>query len=333
MELTAEQKELIERICRLKQEKQAIVLCHNYQRPEIYEVADAVGDSLELCKKARVASARMIIFSGVYFMAESAAILNPSRKVVIPARDAGCALSDMITAEALRKRKIEYPDAGVVCYVNSTAAVKAESDICCTSSNAVQVVRSLPQKRILFVPDKNLAKFVAERVPEKEIIPWEGYCPIHERLSAEYLLRARAAHPEAIIIAHPECTDEVRAIADYVVSTSGMLKVAEESTATEFIITTECGMVQRLKRDLPHKKFFTVCSVCFDMKKNTLENIEQALITEQHEILIPADVRARALVAFERMFAVADGLPSMAAEAAIAKGKRHAVTALPVAVL
>lgn len=306
VELTELQKQSIARIRRLKAEKQAIILCHNYQRPEIYEVADFVGDSLELCRKARETQARLIIFSGVYFMAESAALLNPERKVVIPARDAGCALSDMITAEALRARKYEYPDAAVVCYVNSTAAVKAESDICCTSSNAVQIARSLPNRRILFVPDKNLARFVAEKLPEKEIIPWDGFCPIHERLSPEYLLRARAAHPNAKIIAHPECTDEVRAIADYVVSTSGMLKVAEESAATEFIITTECGMVQRLKKDLPHKKFFTVCSVCFDMKKNTLENIEWALKNEQHEIIIPADIRARALRAFERMFAVTD---------------------------
>lgn len=298
--------DLVSRIRRLKEEKQAVILCHNYQRPEIYEVADFVGDSLELCRKAQTAHARMIVFSGVYFMAESAAILNPSMKVVIPAKDAGCALSDMITPEALRRKKYEYPDAAVVCYVNSTAAVKAESDICCTSSNVVDVVRSVPQQRVLFVPDKNLASFVAKQVPEKEIIPWDGFCPIHQRLSADYLLRAKQLHPNAKVIAHPECTDDVREIADYVVSTSGMMKVAKESEATEFICTTECGMIQRMKRAMPEKKFYTVCSVCFDMKKNTLENIEEALLTEQHEIIIPEPIRAKAYRAFERMFAVSN---------------------------
>jgi quinolinate synthase len=296
--------DLVFRIRRLKEEKQAVILCHNYQRPDIYEVADFIGDSLELCRKAQTTRARMIVFSGVYFMAESAAILNPSMKVVIPAKDAGCALSDMITPDALRRKKYEYPDAAVVCYVNSTAAVKAESDICCTSSNAVDVVRSVPQQRVLFVPDKNLANFVAKQVPEKEIIPWDGFCPIHQRLSADYLLKAKQLHPNAKIIAHPECTDDVRDIADYVVSTSGMMKVAKESEATEFICTTECGMIQRMKREMPEKKFYTVCSVCFDMKKNTLENIEEALITEQHEILIPEPIRMKAYKAFERMFAV-----------------------------
>lgn len=304
MEFTLAQHQCIERIRRLKKEKQALILCHNYQRPEIYEVADFIGDSLELCRKAKDTNSRMIVFSGVYFMAESAAILNPQRKVVIPAKDAGCALSDMITAEALQRRKYEYPDAGIVCYVNSTAAVKAQCDVCCTSSNAVDVIRAMPQKRILFVPDKNLANFVAQQVPEKEIIPWQGYCPIHQRLSPEYLLRAKGEHPNAKIIAHPECTEEVRAIADYVVSTSGMMKKAQESSATEFICTTECGMIQRMKREIPGKKFYTVCSVCFDMKKNTLEKIEEALLTEQHEIVIPENIRYRAARAFERMFEI-----------------------------
>lgn len=306
MELTRAEQELIGRIRRLKEEKQAIILCHNYQRPEIYEVADFVGDSLELCRKAKDMTARMIVFSGVYFMAESAAVLNPQMKVVVPSREAGCALSDMITAESLRRVKAEHPDAGVVCYVNSTAAVKAESDICCTSSNAVNIARSMPQKKLLFVPDRNLASFVAKQVPEKEIIPWDGYCPIHERLSKDYLLKAKQSHPQAKIIAHPECTEEVRNTADYVVSTSGMMKVAQESEAKEFICTTECGMVQRMKREIPGKKFYTVCSVCFDMKKNTLELIEESLQFERHEITVPEATAGRARLAFERMFAVTD---------------------------
>lgn len=306
LNLTPLQKKLIKSIKRLKEEKQAIVLCHNYQRPEIHEIADFVGDSLELCKKAKDTDAKLIVFCGVYFMAESAAILNQGRKVVIPVKDAGCALSDMITAGALRKEKAKHKDAAVVCYVNSSAEVKAESDVCCTSSNAVEIVRALPNKEILFVPDKNLARFVAKQVPEKKIIEWDGYCPIHQRLSKEYLLKAKEQHPNAKIIAHPECTQEVLAVADYVVSTSGMLKVARESDAQEFICTTECGMLSRLQRDLPQKKFFTVCSVCFDMKKITLEAVERSLRDEQYEIVILPNVCGKALSAFEKMFYITE---------------------------
>lgn len=313
MDLTCQQQDVASEIRELKKKKQAIILCHNYQRPEIYEVADFVGDSLELCRKARETDARMIIFSGVYFMAESAAVLNPAKKVVIPSKEAGCALSDMITADALRRKKAEFPDAAVVCYVNTTAAVKAESDICCTSSNAVKVTRSLPNRRIIFVPDRNLASFVAKQIPEKEIIPWDGYCPIHERLSAAYLVKAKAQHPNAKIIAHPECTPEVRDVADYVVSTSGMMSVAKADSATEFICTTECGMVQRMKKEIPGKKFFTVCSVCFDMKKNTLELIRDSLIIEQSEVRVPEPILSRAALAFERMFAATDERPNVLA--------------------
>lgn len=302
MELTQDQKRLIKSVMRLKKEKNAIILCHNYQRPEIYEVADFIGDSLELCRKAATVSAKIIVFSGVYFMAESAAVLNPGVKVLIPSRDALCALSDMITADALRREKRKYSDAAVVCYVNSSAEVKAESDVCCTSSNAVEIISRLPNKKILFVPDKNLANFVAKQVPEKEIIPWEGYCPIHERLTADYLLEAKRQRPHAKIIAHPECPKDVLEIADYVASTSGMLRVAAESDVKEFICTTECGMVSRLSRALPDKKFYTVCSVCFDMKKNTLELIEESLIKEQYEVKVPKNIAVKARRAFEKMF-------------------------------
>lgn len=318
MELTLKQRELIERITALKRAKGAILLCHNYQRPEIFEVADFIGDSLELCKKAQSAKARTILFSGVYFMAESAAILNPGSTVIVPSLDAGCALSDMITADALRAKKREYPNAAVVCYVNSSALVKAEADVCCTSANAAQIVRALPQKQILFVPDKNLAKFVQKKVPEKEIIAWDGYCPIHERLTPEYLMKAKELHPNAKIIAHPECTPEVQAVADYVVSTSGMMNIAQESSATEFICTTECGMIQRMIREIPGKKFYTVCSVCFDMKKNTLENILEALQEDKFKVEIPEEVRIRAYAAFEKMFAltaIPEAAPSPASSA------------------
>lgn len=308
MELTQDQKRLIKSILRLKKEKNAIILCHNYQRPEIYEVADFIGDSLELCRKAATVSAKIIVFSGVYFMAESAAVLNPGVKVLIPSRDAGCALSDMITADALRREKRKYPSAAVVCYVNSSAEVKAESDVCCTSSNAVEIVSALPNKKILFVPDKNLADFVAKQVKGKKVIPWDGYCPIHERLTADYLLEAKHQRPHAKIIAHPECPKDVLEIADYVASTSGMLRVARESEAKEFICTTECGMIQRLSRALPNKKFYTVCSVCFDMKKNTLELIEESLIKERYEVKVPKRVAVGARRAFERMFKMTESL-------------------------
>lgn len=278
------------------------MLCHNYQRSEVYEVADFTGDSLELCRRARETSARLIVFAGVYFMAESAAILNPDRKVVIPIKDAGCALSDMITVTALKKKKKEYPKAAVVCYVNSSAEVKAESDVCCTSSNAVEIVRAMPNKQILFVPDRNLANFVAKQVPEKEIIPWDGYCPIHQRLTKQHILDAKKNFPNAKVIAHPECIDEVRDMADYVTSTSGMMKIAKEDPANEFICITECGMIQRMRKEMPNKKFFTVCSLCFNMKKNTLESIEKAIITEQYEVKIPKAVQKKAYKAFQKMF-------------------------------
>lgn len=305
--LTQTHENLTTEIKRLKEEKRTLILCHNYQRPELYEVADFVGDSLELCLKARSAQARMIIFSGVYFMAESAAILNPGMKVVIPTRQAGCALADMITAQQLTQLKEQHPAAATVCYVNTSAAVKAESDVCCTSSNAVAIVRALPQKEIIFVPDKNLAHWVQQQIPEKRIIPWMGYCPIHERLTKDFILRAKQSHPYAKIIAHPECRPEVREIADHVVSTSGMLKVANESPAQEFITTTECGMVQRMKDVLPNKRFYSVCSVCFDMKKITLEGVLRSLQTEQDQVIVEPAIASRALAAFERMFSITHG--------------------------
>lgn len=295
---------LIAEIQRLKLEKGAIILAHNYQRSEIFEVADFIGDSLGLCQEAQKTHARLIVFSGVYFMAESAAILNPGKKVVIPDPESGCAMSDMITAESLRSFKRNHPGVPVVMYVNSTADVKAESDICCTSSNAVEVVRSLPDKRVIMAPDKNLAAYVAKRVPEKEIIAWDGYCPIHERLTLDYVLQSRARHPNAKLVAHPECPPEVIAAADYCCSTSKMIEVCSQDPAEEFVLMTECGMLQRLKKALPHKRFYTLCSLCFDMKKNTLEKIRDSLLYEVHEVIVPEPVRLAAARAFERMFAI-----------------------------
>lgn len=297
-------KSLVDQINQLKREKNALILVHNYQRPEIFEVADFIGDSLSLCQQARDTNADMIVFSGVYFMAESAAILNPDKKVVIPDSASGCAMSDMITADSLRDMKAKYPGVPVVTYVNSTAEVKAESDICCTSSNAVDVVESLPEKRIIMAPDRNLAAYVAKQLPGKEILAWDGYCPIHERLTLDYVEQSRRAHPEAKLIAHPECPEDVIEAADYCCSTSKMIEVCTNDPAEEFVLMTECGMLNRLKKALPHKKFYTLCSLCFDMKKNTLEKIYESLRNETHEVVVPEETRLRAYDAFSRMFEV-----------------------------
>lgn len=306
MNLTPHQQNLITQIASLKEQKNAIILAHNYQRPEIYEVADFIGDSLELCRKAATTNAELIIFCGVHFMAESAALLNPDRKVLLPALDAGCALSDMITAEQLREKKKEFPDAAVVCYVNCSADVKAESDVCCTSSNAAEVVRALPEKQILFVPDKNLASYVAKQVPEKEIIAWDGFCPIHHRITVDILMRSKALHPNAKIVVHPECQPPVLDVADCVASTSKMADYCRSSDAKEFIIITECGLVQKLLKEMPDKKFYTVCNMCYDMKKNTLESIVDSLLYEQYHIQISPDVAEKAQRAFRRMFEITE---------------------------
>jgi len=295
---------LVDQIKQLKREKNALILAHNYQRPEIFDIADFIGDSLSLCQQARETNASMIVFSGVYFMAESAAILNPDKKVVIPDPESGCAMSDMITADSLRAMKAKYPGVPVVTYVNSTAEVKAESDICCTSSNAVDVVASLPDSRIIMAPDRNLAAYVAKQLPGKEILAWDGYCPIHERLTIDYVNQSRLAHPEAKLIAHPECPEDVIEAADYCCSTSKMIEVCTNDPAEEFVLMTECGMLNRLKKALPHKRFYTLCSLCFDMKKNTLEKIYEALRDEVTEVVVPEEIRLRAYDAFARMFDV-----------------------------
>lgn len=293
-----------ERILSLKTEKNAIILVHNYQRPEFYDVADFVGDSLGLCREAAKTNADIILFCGVHFMAESAAILNPTKKVIVPFIDAGCAMADMVEIRDLRNFKQKHPDAAVVTYVNSTAGVKALSDICCTSSNAVEVVKSMSEKKIIFVPDKNLAAYVARHVPEKEIIAWDGYCPIHHHLNADYVEEMRQDFPNAKIIAHPECKGDVLDIADHVASTSGMLEKAKNDDAEEFFVLTECGMTERLRRSLPEKKFYGLCNVCFDMKKNTLEAAALALENEGPVVRVDRKIADRARKAFDRMFAV-----------------------------
>ncbi len=302
MNFTEYQTKLIERIRILKREKNAVILVHNYQRSEIYEIADYIGDSLDLCKKAASTDADLIVFCGVHFMAESAAILNPDKKVVVPFANAGCAMADMVDAKGLKELQKKHPDAATVCYVNTTAEVKAMCDVCCTSANAVDVVRALPEKKIIFVPDKNLSNYVASKLPEKELIPWEGYCPIHDNLTAESVKEVRKTYPGAKVIAHPECRGDVLDEADYITSTTGMLKVAENDDASDFFVVTECGMTERLQMSFPNKKFHGICNICHDMKKTTLESVVRALEEEKPRVFVDPKVARKAGKAFDRMF-------------------------------
>jgi len=302
MQTTNSNKDLVKKINLLKKKKNAVVLVHNYQRPEIYDVADFIGDSLGLCIEAAKSKADIIVFCGVNFMAESAVILNPGKTVLVPNIDAGCAMADMVEAKQLKEFKEKHPDAAVVTYVNSTAEVKALSDVCCTSSNAVKVVKAMVEKKIIFVPDKNLAAYVSRQVPEKEIIPWEGYCPIHHFLDKEYVEEVKKSHPKAKIIAHPESKPEVLAVADYVASTTGMIDCAKNDPSEEFFVLTECGMTERLHRALPNKKFYGLCNLCFDMKKNTLADVLKSLETMRFPVRVDPKVAAKALKAFQKMF-------------------------------
>lgn len=295
---------LIKKINDLKREKNAVILVHNYQRPEIYDVADFIGDSLGLCLQARDTNADIIVFCGVTFMAESAAILNPDKKVLVPFIDAGCAMADMVDADKLKEFKKKHPDAAVVTYVNSSAEVKAVSDVCCTSSNAVNIVKALPNKKIIFVPDKNLAAYVASKLPEKEIIAWQGYCPVHHFVNKEYLEEVKSEHPQAKIIAHPESRPEILEMADYISSTSGMITTAKNDPSEEFFVLTECGMTERLHREIPQKKFFGLCNMCFDMKKNNLESVLKCLELEKDRIKVDFKIANQARKAFDAMFAL-----------------------------
>lgn len=304
MELTKQQKELISKINNLKKKKNAVILVHNYQRPEIYEIADFIGDSLYLCQQAEKTNAKIILFCGVHFMAETAFIINPDKKVIVPHIDAGCAMADMIEAKDLKAFKKKHPNASTVCYVNSSAAIKAECDICCTSSNAVKVVKAMKNKEIIFVPDKNLAYFVQSKVRDKKIIPWKGFCPVHHSLTKEYIEEIRLTHPNAKIIAHPECRPEVLRLADYITSTNGMIDVARKDKSKEFFILTECGMTERLNRELPLKKFYGLCNMCFDMKKNTLESVLRSLETEKTVVRVDKKIANRAKKALDKMLKI-----------------------------
>jgi quinolinate synthase len=297
---------LKKKIAKLKEKRNAVIIVHNYQRDEVQEIADISGDSLALSQAAVRTDADVIVFCGVRFMAESASILNPGKKVLLPVIEAGCPLADMITPEKLRAKKKEYPGAAVVCYVNSSAEVKAESDIACTSSNAVEVVRSLREKDVIFVPDKNLGRYVQTQVPEKNIILWEGFCPTHIRVQEEDILKAKKDHPGAEVISHPECNPDVLALSDHICSTQGMFTYVKKSSAANFIISTESGMLYKLQKDNPGKKFYlpTPNLVCANMKLITLGWIAHSLEKMVYEIRVSDQVREMAKKALDRMLAV-----------------------------
>lgn len=291
---------LISTINKLKKEKNTIILVHNYQRPEIYEVADFIGDSLELSRKAAETTADVIVFCGVSFMAETAKILNPEKKVLLPKLEAGCSLAAMITpADVLRLREA-YPEAAIVCYVNTNAGVKALCDVCCTSANAVAIVNALPQKQVVFLPDKNLGSYVQSKT-EKDIILWEGNCAVHHLLDAGSLSEFKNDHPGSKIIAHPECRRDILEIADYICGTGGMAKFARLDESADFIVITECGMTNKLREDVPSKNFFSFCNFCPYMKVTTLQSVLESLQKMQHEITVEEPVRKQAAKAVNRM--------------------------------
>ena len=292
---------LVQEIRELKKEKNAIILAHNYQRGEVQDVADYTGDSLGLSIKASETDADIIVFSAVRFMAETASILNPDKKVLLPDRYAGCRLAEMCPAEKLREEKKRRPDLTVLSYVNTFADVKAESDICCTSSNAVKIIRSLPDEKILFAPDRNLASFAAERVQGKEIIPWEGYCYVHQAIDPCKIRFLKRRHPEAEVMVHPECVPQVRNLADFIGSTAQMQKHAEDACAEEYIVGTEDGLAYRLRKDNPDKTFYSVGATCVGMKRNTLYDILFSLKEEKYEIRVPEETRIRARKALQKM--------------------------------
>lgn len=297
---------ITDEIKRLKAERNAVILAHNYQRAEVQAIADFTGDSLELARKATQVDADVIVFCGVYFMAETAAILNPAKTVLIPDSSAGCPMADMITGEQLRALKAQHPGALAVCYVNSTAEVKAECDMCVTSGNAEKVMASLPKDReIIFVPDRHLASHIAEKRGESYIL-WPGYCPTHQRLTAKAIDDARAAHPGAPVLVHPECPKEVRDAADECLSTGGMCAYARSSDASDIIVGTEVGILHRLKTENPGKRFWPVdeMTLCPNMKKTTLENLRDALRDMSPRVTVEAEIATRAKRAIDAMLAV-----------------------------
>ncbi len=297
--------EILDRLRYWREQRQAVILAHNYQPAEVQDAADLTGDSLELSRRAAATDAAVIVFAGVYFMAESAKILSPGKQVLLPVPEAGCPLADTITAGELAAEKRRHPGAAVVVYVNSSAAVKAEADVCCTSANAVEVVQALPQDEVIMAPDRNLADWVA-RHTSKRIIPWSGSCCTHHRMTAADVAAARRAHPRARFLAHPECRPEVCADADAVLSTSQMLRQARDGADGEYIIGTEIGLLHRLRLENPDKQFYPLSArmICPSMKLTSLANLVASLEHLSHPVEVPEAIRQRAAAALENMLRV-----------------------------
>ena len=287
----------------LKKEKNAVILAHYYAPSEVQEIADYVGDSFYLAKIAKQIKADVIVFCGVYFMGESAKILNPDKKVLMPDLTADCPMAHMVTKDKIASMREKYDDLAVVCYINSTAELKCQSDVCVTSSNAVKIVKALPNKNIFFVPDRNLASFVAEKVPEKNIIINDGCCPVHARITAEQICAEKGKHPDALVLTHPECEPEILKMSDYIGSTADIIAYAKHTDAVEFVICTEDGVNYRLVTDNPDKKFYfpNPHPCCADMKLNTLESVLSVLLNEDKEVIVDDAVRVGSLLPLERM--------------------------------
>lgn len=300
--------ELTEKILNLKKSRGAVILAHNYQLGEVQDIADFVGDSLELSQNAAKTDAEVIVFCGVHFMAETASILCPDKIVLLPDRYAGCPMADMITAEDLRRKKRELPGAAVACYVNSSAEVKAESDICCTSANAVKVIESLDAEEVLFVPDQYLGHYVSTKT-DKKMSFWPGFCPTHIRIQPHHLSELRQEYPQAKVVVHPECRPEVIALADEVLSTGGMCRYAKREDIAQMIVGTELGIIHRLRKENPGKKFIPASeqAVCPRMKLITLENVLWSLQEMTFQVKVPEEIRIRAKETVDRMLMVGRG--------------------------
>ncbi|HHW30611.1 MAG TPA: quinolinate synthase NadA [Clostridiaceae bacterium] len=298
-----DKEDLKKRIYELKKEREAVIVAHNYQVDDVQEIADMVGDSFALSKYCAGSTAKVIVFCGVHFMAESAKILSPEKTVLLPEIDAGCPMADMVTADELREKKKLYPNAAVVCYINSSAEVKAESDVCCTSSNAVKIVKAVKEEEIIFVPDKNLGCYISKIVPEKKIVLWEGFCVTHNRAKVDDVKKARLAHPDAILLVHPECSPEVVEMADFVGSTKQIIDYAKNSHHKKFIIGTEMGVLYNLKNSNPDKTFYLLSPgfICPNMKKTSLLSVYNALSENKYKIELNENIRQKAEKALARM--------------------------------
>lgn len=294
---------MIEKINQLKKEKNAVILAHYYASEDVQAIADYVGDSFYLAKIAKQSNADIIVFAGVKFMGESAKILNPNKKVLMPNNDADCAMAHMVKDGIIEQLKQQYEDLAVVCYINSTAALKCQSDVCVTSSNAVKIVKALPNKNIFFIPDKHLGSFVAKQVPEKNIILNDGYCPIHAKISQNQVEAIKMAHPNALVLTHPECNERIVNISDFIGSTSEIMSYVKNSDALEYIICTEDGVNYQLMKDNPNKHFYypNPRPCCLDMKLNTLESIYDVLLHENNEVIVDESIAQKALLPLKKM--------------------------------